>query len=98
MRRGDDAFDADAVLARGREDAFHEDGEHVVFQVGGGEGVEEHGRVFAAEFHADGREGAGGRGADGVRDGPRADEGYVGYPRVGSEVVGGARPAGDGLD
>ena len=47
---GDDAFDADAVLARGLEDAAHEDA--------GGAGkvagvIENDGRVFATELEAE---------------------------------------------
>lgn len=69
-----------------------------MFEAVRGEGVEEHGGIFAAQFDADRREGAGGGSADGVGDGARADKGYMRYARVGGEVVGGIGPAGEGLD
>ncbi len=53
-RAGDDAFDADAILAGGGEDAAHEDGDDLVLQVGSGDGVQDYGGVFSAELDADG--------------------------------------------
>lgn len=48
VRAGDDAFDADAILACGGEDTFHQDRKDFVFQLVRGEGVEDQGGVFAA--------------------------------------------------
>lgn len=48
-----------------------------MFEAVRGKGVEEHGGIFAPQFDADGREGAGGGSADGVGDGARADKGYM---------------------
>ena len=71
---GDDALDADAVLAGGLKHPAHKDARDrlYIFRV-----VEDYGGVFAAEFDAERREGFGGRCGDVVGYGPRTDECYV---------------------
>ena len=78
VRQGDDALDADAVLACGLEGAAHNDCGCVV-ELTVGEVVEEDGGVFAAQLGADRGEGYGGGGEHGAGDGLGANEGYVGY-------------------
>lgn len=77
--KGDDALDADAVLARGLEGAAQEyagDFLEVPYI------VQDDGCVFAAELDCAGRQ-ASSRGRDDfVRDGAAADEGEVGEARV----------------
>ena len=69
-----------------------------MLQVGVADGVEDYGRVFAAELDADGNQCFRGRGTDDVGDWPRADEGDVRYSWVRSQVVGGLGPADERLD
>ena len=76
MGEGDDALDADAVLACGLEGAAEEDANDAR-EVAGGEVVEHQRGVFAAEFQAQWGQGFGGGCGDGVGDGARADEGEV---------------------
>ena len=70
---GDDALDADAVLACGLEGAAEEDADDAR-EVAGGQVVEYQRGVFAAQFQAQRGQGFGGGRRDGVGDGPRADE------------------------
>ena len=70
-REGDDALDANAILASGLEDAAEKDG--CDFGERGGV-VKDDGRVFAAELDADRNKGFGGGGADGVGNGPGANK------------------------
>ena len=60
--------------------------------------VEDDSGVFPAELEADGGEGFGCGGADGVGDGAGADESEVADGWVGGKVVGGFGPAGQRLD
>lgn len=75
-REGDDALDADAVLACGLEGAAEEDADDAR-EVAGGQVVEHQRGVFTAEFQAQRGQGFGGGRGDGVGDGPRADKGEV---------------------
>lgn len=82
VRGGDDALDADAILARGLEDAAHDDGcdaLHLGFASAPAAGVIDHNsRVLATELDDDRGERFRGRGADSVGDGAGADEGEMG--------------------
>lgn len=97
---GDDALDADAVLAGGLEGAPEDDVDDArqvaVFAAAGG--LEDDEGVLAAELGDDGREALGGAGGDVVGDGLRADEGDVADSRVRRQVAGGFGPANDRLD
>ena len=93
---GDDAFDADAILARGLEDAAHEDTRNFCLQTFNV--VEYDSRIFAAEFDEYRSQGLGGGSADGVGNGSRADEGDMGDTGVGSEVICCGGPADERLD
>ncbi|KAK1238367.1 hypothetical protein MKX07_006513 [Trichoderma sp. CBMAI-0711] len=94
--RGDDALDADAVLAGGLEGAPEDDVDDAA-QVAGG-GLEDDEGVLAAELGDDGGQALCGAGGDVVGDGLRADEGDVADARVRRQVAGRLGPADDGLD
>ena len=94
--RGDDALDADAVLAGGLEAAPQQDlGD--AGQVGEG-GVEDDGGVLPAELRHERRQAARRGRRHVVAHGAGADEGHVRDARVAREVVGDLGPADDGLD
>ncbi len=64
-----------------------------MLQVGVADGVEDYGRVLAAELDADGDQCFRGGGTDDVGDWSRADEGDVRYSWMRSQMVGGLGPA-----
>lgn len=93
---GNDALDADAVLAGGLEGAPED---HVGYAGQVLDGRVEHDEgILAAEFGHDGRQALGGAGGDVVRDRPRPDKGDVADGRVRGEMGCRLGPAHDGLD